>query len=162
MRVARVVVALLLAAGSSFAADPVYIDALVETPLASLQEHFPKLKNEGCYQLFADRYLLVTMDKKDAKPWRVVVSNIAPCRRPEPGPQMDVRLRAGVELGHTTVEVVTRLGRPDASAPPDPALRRLGEMEYFYMCRVSEGCARHTSVFIKDGAVTGLSEWYSE
>lgn len=162
MRVARVMVALLLTATASYAADPVYIDELVETPLASLQQHFPKLRHEGCYQLFADRYLLVTMDKKDAKPWRVVMSNVAPCRRPEPGPQMDVRLRAGVELGNSSVEVVSRLGRPDASSAPEPALRRLGEVEYFYVCRVSEGCARHTSVFIKDGAVTALSEWYSE
>jgi hypothetical protein len=162
MRVARIAVALLLAAGSSLAADPVYLDELAETPLASLQQNFPKLKNEGCYQLYADRFLLITMDKKDQKPWRVVVSTIAPCRRPEPGPQLDVRERAGVELGHSVVQVVGSIGRPDATAPPDAALRRLGELEYFYICRVSEGCARHTSVFIKDGVVTAIAEWYSE
>jgi hypothetical protein len=41
-------------------------------------------------------------------------------------------------------------------------MRKLGETEYFYICRVSEGCARHTSVLIRDGVVTAISEWYSE
>ena len=162
MRASTLAVALFLTAVSSLAADPVYLDQMVEMPLATLQQSFPKLKNEGCYQLYADRFLMITMDKKDQKPWRVVVSTVAPCRRPEPGPQMDVRERTGVELGNSIVQLVEKMGRPDAAAPPDAALKRLGEIEYFYICRVSEGCARHTSVFIKDGLVTAISEWYSE
>jgi hypothetical protein len=41
-------------------------------------------------------------------------------------------------------------------------MRRFGEMEFFYICRVSEGCARHTSVFLKGGVVSAIVEWYSE
>lgn len=162
MRASTLAVALLLTAGSSLAADPVYLDQMMEMPVATLQQSFPTLKKEGCYQLYADRYLMISVDKKDQKPWRLVITTIAPCRKPEAGPQMDVRERSGVELGNSIVQLVEKMGRPDAAAPPDAALKRLGEIEYFYICRVSEGCARHTSVFIKDGLVTAISEWYSE
>jgi hypothetical protein len=54
------------------------------------------------------------------------------------------------------------MGRPDASAPPEVQLKKLGDTEYFFICRVSAGCARHTSVFLRDGLVTAIAEWYSE
>ena len=162
MRIAAAVMALFLVAASSAAADPIYLDQLMEMPLATLQQHFPTLRNEGCYQIAADRFLLIGMDKKDQKPWRVALSSTAPCKRPQKGPAMDVRERTGVDLGTKTREVLDKLGRPDASAPPEPAFKRLGETEYFYICRVTEGCARHTSVFMRDGIVTGIASWYSD
>ena len=67
-----------------------------------------------------------------------------------------------MELGDSTVDIVEKMGRPDASAAPETALKTLGDTEYFYVCRVSEGCARHTSVFIRDGLVSAIAEWYSE
>jgi hypothetical protein len=155
-------VALLLAAFDGRAADPVYLDQLIETKLETLQTQFPGLRKEGCYRLNDGRFLLVTMHKKQAKPWRVALSADAPCRRPEEGPVIDVRQRKGVNLGDSTIAVVEKMGRPDAAAEPDTELRRLGETEYFYVCRVSESCARHTSVFIRGGRVTGIAEWYSE
>jgi hypothetical protein len=153
---------LLLCAAASQAADPVYLDELVETPAATLRQQFPRLKREGCFQLANGQFLMITIDKKDQKPWRVALSQTDPCRRAEPGPDMDVRQRGGVALGDTSVKVVEKLGRPDAAADPDAALRKLGDSEYFYICRVSEGCARHTSVFIREGVVTGIAEWYSQ
>jgi hypothetical protein len=162
MRVALAVISVLLLAGEVRAADPVYLDELVETPLATLQRQFEGLKNEGCYRLASDRFLLVSMDKKDQKPWRVIITSIAPCRRPTNGPTLDVRSRSGLNLGETTVAVIQRMGRPDASAPSDAPLRRLGETEFFYICRITEGCARHTSVYFQKGVVTAISEWYSE
>lgn len=152
----------LLVAGSS-AADPLFIDALVETPLASLQQQFPGLRKEGCYRVAADRYLLIEIDRKDQKPWRVVLASTAPCRRPQDvAVALDVRHRSGVDLGARTMEVVQKLKRPDALAPPESQSRRLGDTEYFYICRVSEGCARHTSVFMREGTVSAIAEWYSE
>lgn len=153
---------LLFVAIPADAADPVYLDQLVETPWATLQQQFPSLKNEGCYQLGEGRYLHITQDKKDKKPWRVTLASEAPCRRPETIADMDVRARSGITLGDTSVGIVEHLGRPDASAAPEPAQKRLGDLEYFYICRVSEGCARHTSVFVKAGVVSAISEWYSE
>ena len=152
----------LMSAATGIAADPIYIDELVETPLGTLQQHFPRLRNEGCYRLADGRFLQITMDKKDEKPWRVTLSSVAPCRRPEDGPVLDVRHRSGVTLGDTTPAVIERLGRPEASAEPEADQRRLGTTEYFYICRVSEGCARHISIFTRDGGVTAISEWYSE
>lgn len=162
MRLATAVVSLLLVAISSHAADPVYVDELVETPLATLQKHFRTLKTEGCYELEPGRFLHIALDRKDQKPWRVTLASQPPCRRPDPAQPLDVRVRSGVLLGDSTLAVVERLGRPDASASPDGDQRRLGETEYFYICRVSEGCARHTSIFVKNGVVTAISEWYSE
>jgi hypothetical protein len=52
--------------------------------------------------------------------------------------------------------------RPDASAPLDGASRKVGETEYFFICRVSEGCGRHTSEFALGGIVTAITESYSE
>ena len=153
---------LLVAAVSAKAADPLYLDELAETPLATLQQQFPTLAKEGCYALSAGRYLAISIDKKDQKPWRVTLAGDPPCRRPENGPQVDVRARSGVELGDTASAVVQRLGRPDASAAPEANQKRLGDTEYFFICRVSEGCARHTSVYVKHGVVSAISEWYSE
>ncbi|HYO75575.1 MAG TPA: hypothetical protein VE010_03865 [Thermoanaerobaculia bacterium] len=146
----------------SHAADPVYLDQLMETPLASLQTQFPGLKKEGCYRVGEGRYVLLSIDKKDGKPWRVAVTSEPPCKRPDEAAAMDVQARKGLQLGDRTLAVVEKMGRPDASAPPETSLRKLGDIEYFYVCRVSEQCARHTSVFIRDGVVTALAEWYSK
>ena len=161
MRLA-IAVTLLLAAVSTRAADPVYLDQLVEAPLATLQQQFPTLKNEGCYDLGQQRFLQISIDKKDRKPWRVTMAAEAPCKRPEAAAAMDLRSRSGILLGDNTVKIVEHLGRPDASAPPNGDQKRLGDIEYFYICRVSDGCARHTSVFVKQGTVSAISEWYSE
>lgn len=162
MRPALALVSLLMIAVSSRAADTVYLDELIESPLSALQARFPGLRKEGCYRVGEERYLLITMNKKGGKPWRVTLASEAPCRKPSDVAALDVQERSGVLLGNSSVEVVEKLGRPDASADPDPALRRLGDIEYFYICRVSEGCARHSSVFIRDGVVSAISEWYSE
>ena len=162
MRTAIAWIALLFA-GSAISADPVYIDQLMEQPLATLQQQFPGLKKDGCYRIGADRFLLIEIEKKDQKPWRVVLTSRAPCRRPEDTPvAVDVRQRKGVELGDRTTELLEKMGRPDAAATPESALKKLGETEYFYICRVSEGCARHASVFLREGVVTAVAEWYSE
>lgn len=163
MKLAYAMVALLFAAVGA-AGDPVYIDELMETPVAALREQFPGLKKEGCYRVAADRYVLIDIDRKDDKPWRVALASAPPCRRPEDlSTALDVRHRSGVELGQRTVEVLQIMARrPDASATPEPSLKRLGDTEYFYICVVSEGCARHTSVFVRDGLVSAISEWYSE
>lgn len=164
MRLTRVVslLSLMFVAASSHAADPVYLDQLIETPLATLQTQFAGLKKEGCYALPDGRYLLIAIDKKDGRPWRVAFAAAEPCRKPEPGPALDLRHRKGVQLGDTTLMVVEKMGRPDASAAPESSLSRLGQTEYFYICRLSEGCARHTSVFIRDGVVSAVAEWYSD
>jgi hypothetical protein len=153
-------VLLLFAAGTA-AADPVFIDQLMETPLAQLQQTFPNLKREGCYRIGENRFVLIAMDKKDRKPWRVALASGDVCRRSEDA-LIDVRHRKGVELGDTTLHVIEKIGRPDASAAPEDKQKKLGEVEYFYICRLEEGCARHTSIFIRDGVVTAISEWYSE
>ena len=162
MRVALSVLALLFVAAASSAADPVYIDELMETPVARLRTTFSTLKKEGCYRIAENRYVLVQIDKKDLKPWRVILATEPPCRRAETGPVIDLRLRTGFDLGQTQVDVVKTMKRPETAQPTDTALRRFGDMEWFYICRVSEGCARHTSVFFKDGVVSAISEWYSE
>ena len=161
MRTVLAFVSLLLVAVSSRAADPVYLDELIETPLSTLQTQFEGLRKEGCYRIAPDRYLLLTLDKKDGKPWRVALSGAEPCRKPVDGPLLDVRHRKGVELGDSTVSIIEKMGRPDAAAAPETALKRLGDMEYFYVCRLSDSCARHASVFIKNGLVTAVAEWYS-
>ncbi|HEX6095827.1 MAG TPA: hypothetical protein VF432_05850 [Thermoanaerobaculia bacterium] len=161
MRLPFAVFALLFAAGA--AADPVYLDQLMETPLAALQQQFPGLRKEGCYRVAAERYVLIDIQKKEGKPWRVALTDAPPCKRPEDlAAALDVRHRKGVELGHRTVDVLRVMGRPDASAAPEPSLKRLGDTEYFYICRVSEGCARHTSIFVRDGLVSAISDWYSD
>jgi hypothetical protein len=160
MRFVIAFVSLLLAAVSSRAADPLYLDQIIEMPLAELQAQFPDLRKEGCYRVAEGRYLMLTMDKKDGKPWRVAISAALPCRRAEDVP-LDVRERKGVELGDSTISVVEKMGRPDASAAPETALKKLGDTEYFYVCKVSDGCARHTSVFIRGGLVSAIAEWYS-
>ena len=163
MRVALAALSLLLAGSTLRAADPVFLDQLIETPLATLQTQFPGLRKDGCYRLAADRFLLINVEsKKEHKPWRVAMTSVEPCRRPEDGPALEVRERSGVQLGDSTLAIVERLGRPDASAAPEAGLKRLGDTEYFYICRVEEGCARHTSFYIRDGVVTGIAEWYSE
>lgn len=162
MRVALTVLTLVLVAGSSRAADPVYLDQLIETPLAALQVQFPGLKREGCYRIGETRYVLINMDKKDQKPWRVVLASAPPCKRPETGPLIDLRTRSEVDLGQTQVSVVGKLGRPDTALQAEKDMRRFGDTEYFFVCRVSPECARHTSVFIREGLVTAIAEWYSE
>ena len=162
MRLGLAVASLLVVAVQTRAAEPVYLDQLVEMPLATLQQQFPTLKSEGCYQLAERRYLQIVIEKKDRKPWRVTLTAEAPCRRPEAMADMDVRHRSGIALGDGGLAIVERLGRPDAATAPETSQRRLGDLEYFYMCRVSEGCARHTSVFMKAGAVSAISEWYSD
>lgn len=165
MRLATAALALavvLLPASRALGADPMYIDQLIETPLSTLQQQFPGLKKEGCYRIAESRWLLINVDKKDQKPWRVIVSSTLPCRRAEEIPPVDLRERAGAELGQKTTEMMQKLGRPDASAAPDAALKKLGEIEYFYICRLSEGCARHMSVYARAGLVTAIAEWYSE
>src|SRR5215213_4048341 len=86
MRTVLAFVSLLLVTASSRAADPVYLDQLIETPLATLQTQFEGLRKEGCYQVAPGRYLLLTLDKKDGKPWRVALSAAEPCRKPIDGP----------------------------------------------------------------------------
>ncbi len=162
MRLGIAFLSLLLAAVSSRAADPLYLDEIIEMPLATLQAQFPGLRKEGCYRVGTGRFLLVTMDKKGAKPWRVALSAEMPCRKAEEGPLLDIRQRKEVDLGDSTVAIVEKMGRPDAAAAPETELRRLGDTEYFYVCRVSEGCARHTSVFIRGGLVSAIAEWYSQ
>jgi hypothetical protein len=162
MRLATAVMALLVLAGG-VSAEPVYLDQLMETPLATLQQQFPSLKKEGCYRIGADRYLLIAIEKKDSKPWRVALTSTPPCKRPEDAAvAIDVRERKGVELGQTTPQMIATIGRPDASAAPESSLKKLGDTEYFFLCRVSEGCARHTSVFVRDGVVSAIAEWYSD
>jgi hypothetical protein len=156
------VLSLFFVAASSQAADPVYLDELMETPLAKLQTIFPDLRKDGCYQIAEDRFVLVEIDKKDAKPWRVVLASAPPCKRAEPGPAIDVRERAGVELGQTQVSVVQRMGHPTIAQDAEREMKRFGNAEYFYMCRVSPECARHTSVFLRDGIVSAIAEWYSQ
>lgn len=162
MRLPIAFMTLLLVAAGARAADPVYLDQLIEMPLATLQEQLPGLKKEGCYKIADGHFLLVTMNKKDGKPWRVALAATEPCRKAEDGPLLDVQHRSGVKLGDSTLSVVERMGRPDASAAPEAALKKLGDIEYFYICRVSDGCARHTSVFIRGGVVSALAEWYSD
>lgn len=162
MRVAFAVLALLFVAGGA-AGDPVYLDQLMETPVATLREQFPGLKKEGCYRVAAERYVLIDVNKKDGKPWRVALTDVAPCKNPQDlSVALDVRHRKGVLIGQKTMEVLAIMGRPDASASPEPSLKRLGDTEYFYICRVSEGCARHTSIFVRNGLVSAIAEWYSE
>lgn len=160
MRVALALCALLFAAAA--AAEPLYLDELAETPLATLRTLFPELRKEGCYRLASGQYLLVTMDKKDGKPWRVALASELPCRKAQEGPALDIRNRKGVVLGDSTLAIVEKLGRPDASLTPEGNFKKLGDVEYLFMCRVSEGCARHTSVFLRNGLVSAISEWYSE
>jgi hypothetical protein len=162
MKLAFAVLSVVLFAGSVRAADPLYLDQLIESPQASLEARFGAMKKESCFQLAPDRYLLISMGKKEAKPWRVVLSSVEPCKKPVPAPNLEIRERNGIDLGDNTVTIVQRLGRPDAAAKPDPALKKLGETEYFYICRVSEGCARHTSILISGGTVSAIAEWYSE
>lgn len=162
MRLGIAVAGLLAVATNLQAADPIYIDQLMETPLSRLQQTWPNLKSDGCWQLVNGQYLHITIDKKDEKPWRVTLAADPPCRRAERTGDFDIQSRSGIKLGDTTLAIVERLGRPDASAAPDAAQKRLGETEYFYICRLTEGCARHSSVFVRDGRVTAISEWYSE
>jgi hypothetical protein len=163
MKVVLAVLSLLLVTVSSRAADPVYLDELIETPLATLQAQFPTLKKEGCYAIGEGRYLLINVEaKKEHKPWRVLITSIVPCRKPEEIPPLDVQLRKGVQLGDPTLSVVQHMGRPDASAPPEQPLRKLGDTEFFFICRLQEGCARQTSIFLREGVVTAIAEWYSE
>lgn len=165
MRIAFTVVVFLVALliAGTLTAEPIYLDAMMEMQLAELQKDFPNLRKEGCYRIGADRFLLIEIEKKDQKPSRIILSSVAPCRRPEDtAVALDVRHRKEIDLGSKSLEVLEKMKRPDASAPPDGALRKLGDTEYFYICRVSEGCARHTSVFMRDGVVSAISEWYSE
>lgn len=162
MRLGFAVASLLLVASSAGAADPVYLDELIEMPLATLQQQYPNLKSEGCYQLAEQQFLHISIHRRERKPWRVTFATDLPCRKADTGPVIELRSRSGLRLGDNTLAIMERLGRPDASAPPNNDQKRLGEVEYFYICRVSEGCARHTSVFVRNGLVTAISEWYSE
>jgi hypothetical protein len=154
---------LLFVAVSSRAADPVYLDQLIETPLSTLQTQFPNLKKDGCYRIGEGRFLLISVEpKKEHKPWRIAMTSIEPCRHAEDVTAIDVEDRGGVQLGDSSIAVVRHMGRPDASAPPEQPLRKLGDTEFFFICRVTEGCARHTSVFLREGVVTAIAEWYSE
>ncbi len=160
MKLALSFMAALLAATAQ-AADPVFIDELMDSSLPVLQRQFAGLRKDGCYKLGEGPFLMITMGR-DQKPSRVAVATDLPCRRAEPGPEIEVRHRGGVVLGDSTVVVVGKLGRPDASADPEGPMRKLGDAEYFYVCRVSDGCSRHTSVFIRAGIVSGIAEWNSE
>lgn len=162
MRQRLVAVAIAFLAAASAAAEPIYLDELVESPLATLQGLFPGLRNEGCYVIGENLYALINIEKKQQKPWRVAITSVEPCRRPVSAPALEVRERQGVMLGQSAVDVIGHLGRPDASAAPEESLSRLGDIEYFYICRVEEGCARHKSIFMRDGIVTAISEWYSQ
>lgn len=162
MKVALTVMSLLFAAVAASAADPVYLDEIMESPVPRLQTMFPDLRKEGCYQIAADRFLLITIEKKEQKPWRAILTSTPPCKHPETGPQLDVRERNGVEIGWSQTAVVQRLGGPQTALPSDTNMKKFGAMEYFYICRVSEGCARHTSVFFTNGLVQSIAEWYSE
>lgn len=156
------VVALLAVGGGAFAADPIYLDQMMEMSLPTLQQQFPRLRTEGCYQIGTGRFLMIEINKKDRKPSRVTISSIASCRRPDEGPDLDIRERSGVGLGDSTRDILEKLGRPDASAPPEADLKKLGETEYFYICRTTEGCSRHTSVFMREGIVSAIATWYSD
>ncbi|HKR63980.1 MAG TPA: hypothetical protein VJZ00_09635, partial [Thermoanaerobaculia bacterium] len=74
MKRTLVVLSLLFIAAGSRAQQPqpVYLDQLIETPLATLQTQFPNLKKEGCYRIGDNRFLLISVEsKKEHKPWRV-------------------------------------------------------------------------------------------
>jgi hypothetical protein len=134
----------------------------VETPLAQLQTRFEGLKKEDCYRIASDRWVMISIDKKDQKPWRIVLASVEPCKRPHDGPAVDIRERRGVQIGDAVGIVVQKMGAPDSATAADASMRKFGDMEYFYICRVEEGCARHTSVFLTGGVVTAIAEWYSE
>jgi hypothetical protein len=163
MKVALAVVSLLFVAASSRAADPVYLDELMETPLATLQTQFPGLKKEGCYRIGEGRFLLIDVDaKKVHKPWRVAVTSVEPCRHAQDVGAMDVHDRGGVQPGDSSLDVIHHMGRPDASAPPEKGLEKIGDTELIFICKETAGCSRHTSVFLQGGMVTAVAEWYSE
>jgi len=161
MKIALVVSLLFMSFGA--AAEPVFLDQLMETPLATLQTQFPNLKKEGCYRVAEGRYLLIAINKRDGKPSRIAYTSEVPCKRPiDTTEALELRIRQDVNLGDSPTVVREKMGNPDASTTPEPALKRLGDVEYFFVCRVSEMCARHTSVFLRNGVVTALAEWYSE
>ena len=163
MRHAAAVLALMMIVSGSIAADPVYIDQLMETPVETLQTHFAGLKRNGCYKLQDGRFVLVNVDRKTGKPWRIALSAGEPCRSAdEVRTPMDLQHRKGLLLGEGTAAILEKLGRPDAMTETEPKLEMLGEMEYFFICRVDQDCARHTSVFTRDGMVTAIAEWYSD
>lgn len=163
MRLAPAVLALTLAVSGSIAADPIYIDQLMETPLDALQTHFAGLKRDGCYTLPDGRFVLVNVNRGEQKAWRIAITADAPCRRPAAvRTPMDLQQRKGVAIGDSAADVVAKLGRPDAATDTDSKLRKFGDSEYFYVCRVDQECARHTSIFMRDGLVSAIAEWYSE
>lgn len=163
MRIGPVVLALLMVASARAQADAVYIDELMQTPLEVLQTHFEGLKRDGCYRLPDGRYVLLNVNRRSKKPQRVVISASEPCKRPaEARTPIDLRHRGGVEIGDTTLVVLEKMGRPDASAAPGSDFRQLGDLEYFYVCRGEADCVKHTSVFVREGNVSAISEWYSE
>ena len=59
MRVAWGVLSLLFVAAAS-SAEPVYLDELMEMPVARLQTTFQGLKKEGCYRIAENRYVAST------------------------------------------------------------------------------------------------------
>ena len=65
------------------------------------------------------------------------------------------------ELGYTALAITDECSLAGV-VRAHTALKKLGDLEYFYVCRVSDQCARHNSVFIKNGVVTALAEWYSD
>lgn len=163
MRDAAAVLALTFAISGSIAADPVYIDQLMETPVEALQTHFAGLRKDGCYKLPDGYFVLVNIDRKAGKPSRVALAATEPCRRPQDvRTPMDLRHRKGVAIGDGTGAILEKMGPPDAMSDAEPKLRQLGETEYFYICRVDQDCARHTSIFTRDGLVTAIAEWYSD
>ena len=121
MRLRFAFASLLFVAANLQAADPIYLDQLMESPLARLQQTWPNLKSDGCYQLVNRQYLHITIDKKDQKPWRVTLAADTPCRRAEQTGDFDIQSRSGIKLGDSTIAIVERLGRPDASAAPEAA-----------------------------------------
>ena len=163
MRVGATVLALSIAVGGSTAADPIYIDQLMDTPLAALQTHFSGLRRDGCYTLADGSFVLVNIDRKEGKPWRVALTADPPCRRPTPvRTPMDLQQRKGVAIGDRLTDVVAKLGGPDAITDTDSKLRQFGDSEYLYICRSDQACVRHTSIFMRDGLVSAIAEWYSE
>ena len=163
MRIGPVVLALLMLVSARAYADAVYIDELMQTPLDVLQTHFEGLKKDGCYRLADGRYVLLNVDRRSKKPQRVVISASEPCKRPAAArTPMDLRHRGGIEIGDSTLVVLEKMGRPDASAAPEAAFRGLGDLEYFYVCRAEAECVKNTSVFVRQGSVSAISEWYSD
>ena len=113
MRLTLTLLSLLALAVPAKAADPVYLDQLIETPLNALQAQFPNLKKEGCYRTGEGRYHAeqehhpaAVRDAPDLRMGRAAESHTGD---ELPGPLVEVPGRFGVRLGHQSHPP----GRPD-------------------------------------------------